>query len=73
MTQSPNIANAKRAARCRAALTGYNDKYDLVANLIDLLADARHWCDAHGRCFGDLDRIAHEHYLAELAAEGGPS
>lgn len=73
MTDINHIANAERAARCRAALTGYNDKYDLVANLIDLLADARHWCDAHGRCFGDLDRVAHDHYLAELAAGRRPS
>lgn len=44
-------------------------EYDTAANLIDLLADARHWCDRHGQCYGDLDRIAHDHYLAELWAE----
>lgn len=69
MNDSPDITNAHRADRCESALAGYNDDYDTVANLIDLLADARHWCDRHGHCFGDLDRIAYDHYLAELWME----
>lgn len=64
-----DITNAERAARCEAALARYNDEWDTTANLIDLLADARHWCDRHRQCYGDLDRIANEHYLAELWEE----
>lgn len=71
MTDSGNITNAERADRCDAALALYNDEWDAVANLIDLLADARHWCDRHTQCYGDLDRIAHDHYLAELSDERG--
>jgi hypothetical protein len=69
MTQSHDITNADRANRCNAALTAYNDDYDNVANLVDFLADARHWCDVHGLSFGDLDRIAYQHYLEECSAE----
>ncbi|QOJ14000.1 MAG: hypothetical protein HRU75_04820 [Planctomycetia bacterium] len=71
MTESldTDITNAERAERFDQALARYNDEYDTVANLIDLLADARHWCDLHEQCYGDLDRIAHDHYLAELWAE----
>jgi hypothetical protein len=32
----------------------------------DLLADLRHYCDAHNLCFGDRDRLGHTHYQAEL-------
>ena len=73
MTNLLDIANAERVARCEAALARYNDEYDTAANLIDLLADARHWCDLHGRSFWDLDGVAHGHYLAELAPEARPS
>jgi hypothetical protein len=74
MTDSfPDITNAERAERFDAAVTRYNDEYDTHANLIDLLADARHWCDRQRQCYGDLDRIAHQHYLAELAEERGLS
>ena len=72
MTESPDLSNAERAARLELAIMDYNDEYDAVANLIDLLADARHWCDTSGRSYGDLDRVAHAHYLAKLESEGGP-
>ena len=70
MTESPIIANAERVARCEAVLARYNDEHDTAANLIDFLADARHWCDRHGQSFSNLDRVAHDHYLAELEKEG---
>ena len=41
--------------------------------LSDLLADARHWCDRNDACYGDLDKQAYRHYLAELAEERRPS
>jgi hypothetical protein len=31
----------------------------------ELLADLRHYCDAHGLAFHELDRKAHQFYLAE--------
>jgi len=67
----PDITNEERAARCADALAGYNDEYDAVANLIDLLADARHWCDRNGASYADLDRMAYQHYLTEIAEEHG--
>ena len=41
------------------------------ASLIDLLTDLRHYCDAHGLGFADADRLAHQHYLAELVLPVG--
>lgn len=67
------ITNADRALRCNNALTAYNDEYDPHANLIDLLADARHWCDRQGQNFAELDRTAYQHYLAERDASDGRS
>lgn len=61
--------NDERSRRCDAILAHYNDEWDKKSNLIDLLADARHWCDRNKLCFGELDRIAYDHYLAELADE----
>lgn len=37
----------------------------------DMLADLRHYCDEHGLCLGDLDKVAHEYYQDELAEEKG--
>jgi hypothetical protein len=37
-------------------------------NLIDLLADARHWCDHNAQDFAALDRQAYQHYIAEIDA-----
>lgn len=65
--------NPRRAKRCAAVLETYNDQWDAEANLIDLLADARHWCDREARDYGKLNRLAHEHYLAELEGERGGS
>lgn len=67
MTSEPT--NIERADRFERALSQYCDEHDTVANLIDLLADARHWCDQNDQCYSDLDRIAYDHYLAELWEE----
>jgi hypothetical protein len=32
----------------------------------EILADLRHYCDAHGLAFHELDRKAHGFYLAEV-------
>lgn len=57
--------NRRRAKRCGQALRRYDADAADACGLIDFLADARHWCDLHGHCFGDLDRIAYGHYAAE--------
>lgn len=63
--------NKQRAARVTKLLRHYA-RNDLPEScLIDFLADARHWCDYHDHCYGDLDRQAHEHYLVELGEESG--
>lgn len=64
-------SNPARAERAHRVIENYNDDDDERANAIDLLTDVRHWCDEHGECYGDLDRIAHEHYFAELGEERG--
>lgn len=61
--------NADRAACCHAALEAYDDAWDAHTNLISLLTDARHWCDANRLSFAELDRIAYRHYAAERVAE----
>lgn len=33
--------------------------------VINLLTDLRHYCDEYGFDLGQLDRIAHQHYLTE--------
>lgn len=66
MTANPFIT--ERAQRCREALIGYaND--GLFTNLIDLLADAMHFCDDSGEDFHFALCVAGKHYLAELNDE----
>lgn len=65
------MTNRQRAARIAKVLRAYQTDDTPVGCLIDILADARHWCDQNNRCYGDLDREAHQHYLGELADERG--
>ena len=58
----------ERVARCRKALTGYSDD-DRFICLIDLLADAMHWCPANGEDFHYALCVAGRHYIAELNDE----
>ncbi len=64
MTNTPH--DFHRVKRCEDALRLYNDDWDAETNLIDFLADARHWCDQHALSYAQLDRLAHSHYLAEV-------
>jgi hypothetical protein len=59
--------NARRSNRFEVALMSLREEYDddLPTTLIDLLADARHWCDRNDQSFAKLDRQAYQHYLAE--------
>lgn len=58
--------NDKRAKRCAQVLLDYGTDNTYVGCLTDFLADARHWCDRNNECYGDIDRRAYQHYLAEL-------
>jgi hypothetical protein len=60
--------NETRASRFEKVVAIYGDD-EPDTNLIDLLTDARHWCDLNGQSFWELDRRAHQHYLAELNDE----
>ena len=66
MTCEPTIR--ERVERCRDALIGYADD-GLFTGLIDLLADAMHWCDDSGEDFHYALCVAGKHYLAELNDE----
>jgi hypothetical protein len=60
--------NNDRAMRCDSVIAGYGD--DLIeSNLIDLLADAMHWCDYTGRDFHIALAQACRHYIHELNDE----
>ena len=62
-----------RSSKAAEVIAGYGEG-DEGENLADLLTDARHWCDQQGEDFASFDRIAHQHYLAELnPIEGGKS
>jgi len=59
--------NAERSNRLEVAMLALREEYgdDRCEFLIDLLADARHWCDHHALSFDELDRQARRHYRAE--------
>lgn len=56
------------AARAEQALSLYVDAgvSDEEGAVRDLLADLRHYCDAHGISFGNEDRCAYRNYVEEL-------
>ena len=57
----------QRAKRAQNALNGGNyheGSADDPTAVVDLLADLRHFCDARGMDFADLDRIAYNHYTS---------
>jgi hypothetical protein len=62
--------NARRAMRVEHILTWCKDWSTGREGLIDLLTDARHWCDRHGESFAALDETAYDHYVAELNDKG---
>jgi hypothetical protein len=51
--------------RLQQVLRNYDTDDTPQGCLIDLLTDARHWCDRHGESYAELDRVAYQHYLAE--------
>lgn len=56
-----------RIASASAALLGAEasaDEKDVA--VIDLLTNLRHYCDHHRFDFAKLDRLAYQHYIAEV-------
>lgn len=51
----------------RAEMGGQHIEHERDDIVADLLADLRHYCDAHGLDFADLDRRAYGNYTAEKA------
>lgn len=67
MTQSID-AISQRTERCQEALARYSSDTPFIG-LIDLLADAMHWCDAYGEDFHYAICVAGKHFVAELNDE----
>ena len=61
------FANEQRAHRCAIVLTAYSRHNDLRENLIDLLADAMHWCKRTQHDFAAILDAASQHYAVEIA------
>lgn len=59
------LSNQQRSDRCQEAITAYSDD-DAYTNLVDFLADARHWCHVNGHSFQDALDIALMHFEAEI-------
>jgi len=60
--------NQKRAMTVAKAIRHqyHNHTSKLVPeDVIDILADIRHLCDARGWSFADQDRVAYQHYSQE--------
>jgi hypothetical protein len=67
--ETPEPTNKSRASRCESVLAGYGDPSSLSENLIDLLTDAMHLCDASGLDFHISLAMACRHYVNELNNE----
>lgn len=67
----PTAKNDHGALRIDRMLTGCQDWESKRDGLIELLTDARHWCDQHGEDFASLDRLAYARYLEDLHSKRG--
>lgn len=61
-------SNEERVERFAELLPTYPDTDD-HSNLIDILADAMHWCKANGESFEDALRSAKGHFRTEVTEE----
>lgn len=55
----------ERAKELEKILRRMFDPQAKEENVIDILSDLRHLCDMRGWDFGELDRIAYQHYVPE--------
>lgn len=64
--------NNERAAKVAEKVKGYAGEKaeDVEADVVDLLVDLRHYCDAVGLDFGRLNRTARHHHEAEVGQHG---
>mgnify|MGYP000935753167 CR=1 FL=1 len=64
--------NNERAAKAAEKVEGYAGEKtdDAEADVVDLLVDIRHNCDAVGLDFGRLNRTARHHHEAEVGQHG---
>lgn len=58
----------QRAKSLDKELKKLYDEYGKDANVIDMLTDIRHLCDAKDWNFHELNRVAYNHYIAESVA-----
>jgi hypothetical protein len=63
--------NRARAVRCHKAMRRYGTDSSPYTCLIDLLADAMHWCRVKGHDFASLLDRAARHYETEVFDEAG--
>ncbi len=70
MNRELQKAKRNRLTRCLRALAAYTDS-DEVANLVDFLADAMHWCRAESHDFWVLLDTAEDHFKMEVLEEEG--
>lgn len=71
----PERTNKERAERfndilTRAAASGDVDADDDATMMVDLLANAMHWCDAHGVDFEAAAELAQRHHADERGVCG---
>jgi hypothetical protein len=64
--------NHRRAARCQKAMRRYGTDSSPYTCLIDLLADAMHWCRLKDHDFHHLIDRASQHFAAEVFDETIP-
>ena len=67
------LDNAKRSNRLEVAMLALREEYgdDPSTILIDLLADAMHWCRRNGQDFDHALGIAANHFQTEIIEETG--
>ena len=72
-TEAHQARACDRVARIEPAYTDHHDAHGRIGHdsrayfLADVLADLRHYCDAHGLDFAECDARGRGHYLAERA------
>ena len=70
LSLSPDLAaRAEKVVKHYSRVPGYEGEADWMADVTDLLADLRHFCQAHGLDFDELDGLAERHFEAEMAGE----
>jgi hypothetical protein len=64
------LTNPQRSDRTEQMLARYSDDAART-NLVDLLADAMHWCQANGHDFASILGTAQMHFETEVANREG--